>query len=201
MVDIASRYKDAEALSSKESSEVAKAFQKIYSRKFYWPEVLMTDPGKEFFGGVTTLMNKHKVKFQRSEARNHRAQSLVERANRTLSERLFSHQYVQEMITEGRSVEWVKRLPALIKAMNNESVKITGKRSEVLKVKQYKPNYKRVVGLDEERLPPGVKVRLLSNLEKMRVEKKDKQQNQFGVLRLMIYREVLYQLINQSYII
>ena len=65
------------------------------------------------------------------------------------------------MITEGRSVEWVKRLPAVTKAMNNESVKITGKRAEVLKVKQYKPNYKRVVGLDEEALPPGVKVRFL----------------------------------------
>ena len=77
MVNIASRYKDAEALSSKESSEVAKAFQKIYSRKFNWPEVLMTDPGKEFMGSVTTLMSKHKVKFQRSEAGNHRAQSLV----------------------------------------------------------------------------------------------------------------------------
>ena len=82
----------------------------------------MIDPGKEFMGSVTTLMNKHKVKFQRSEAGNHRAQSLVERANRSLSERLFSHQYAQEMMTEGRSVEWVKRLPAVIKAMNNESV-------------------------------------------------------------------------------
>ena len=158
MVDIASRYKDAEALSTKESSEVAKAFQRIYSRKLNWQEVLMTDPGKEFMGSATTLMSKHKVKFQRSEAGNHRAQSLVERANRTLSEKLFSHQYAQEMITEGRSIEWVKRLPAVIKAINNESVKITGKRAEV---KQYKPNYKRVVGLDEERLPPGVKVRFL----------------------------------------
>ena len=167
MVDIASRYKDAEALSSKESSEVAKAFQKIYSRKFYWPEVLMTDPGKEFFGGVTTLINKHTVKSSFKEVKQGITElsprSVVERANRALSERLFSHQYVQEMITEGRSVEWVKRLPALIKAMNNESVKITGKRAEVMKVKQYKPNYKRVVGLDEERLPPGVKVRLLFN--------------------------------------
>ena len=32
-IDIASRYKDAEALVSKESSEVAKAFEEIYSRK------------------------------------------------------------------------------------------------------------------------------------------------------------------------
>ena len=158
-VDIASRYKDAEALSSKESSEVAKAFQKIYSQKLNWPEVLMTDPGKEFMGSVTTLMSKHKVKFQRSEAGNHRAQSFVERANRSLAERLFSHQYAQEMIIEGRSVWWVKRLPFVLKAMNNESAKITGK--EVTKIKHNKPKYKRLVGLDEVRLPPGVKVRFL----------------------------------------
>ena len=31
VIDIALRYKDAEALTSKESSEVAKAFEKIYS--------------------------------------------------------------------------------------------------------------------------------------------------------------------------
>ena len=119
----------------------------------------MVDPGKEFFRFVNILMKKHAVKFQRSEVGNDRAQSFVERANRTLSERLFSHQYAQKMITEGRSVEWVKRLPAVIKAMNNESTKITGQ--ELTEIKYNKPNYKRVVGLDEVRLPPGVKVRFL----------------------------------------
>ena len=49
VVDIASRYKDAETLTTKESSEVAKAFEKIYSRKLKWPEILMVDPGKECF--------------------------------------------------------------------------------------------------------------------------------------------------------
>ena len=63
------------------------------------------------------------------------------------------------MITEGRSVELVKRLPAVIKAMNNESTKITGQ--ELTEIRYNKTNYKRVVGLDEVRLPPGVKVRFL----------------------------------------
>ena len=57
VVDIASRYKDAEPLTSKKLKEVAKAFEKIYSRKLNWPEVLMVDPGREFMGNVTTLMN------------------------------------------------------------------------------------------------------------------------------------------------
>ena len=119
----------------------------------------MVDLGKEFFGSVNTLMKKHAVNIQRSEAGNHRAQSFVEKANRALSERLFSHQYAQEMITEGRSVEWVKRLPFVLKAMKNESAKITVK--EVTEIKHNKPKYKRLVGSDEVRLPPGVKVRFL----------------------------------------
>ena len=43
------------------------------------------------------------------------------------------------MITEGRSVEWVKRLPFALKAMSNESAKITGK--EVTEIKHNKPKY------------------------------------------------------------
>ena len=55
VVDVASRYKDAEPLTSKESSEVAKSFEKIYSRKLKWPVRVIIDPGKEFMGHVTSL--------------------------------------------------------------------------------------------------------------------------------------------------
>ena len=169
VIDIASRYKDAEALTSKESLEVAKAFEKIYSRKLKWPEILMVDPGKEFFGNVATLMTKHKVKFQRSEAGNHRAQAFVERANRTLGEKIFTHQYAQEIAdvqkSKSRSREWVERLPAVLKVMNNEVTRLTGKEpTKVLKsadVSINGTNYGRPVGLDEVKLPPGVKVRYL----------------------------------------
>ena len=46
VVDIASRYKDAEALTSKESKEMTKTFTKIYSTKLRWPNNLMVDTGK-----------------------------------------------------------------------------------------------------------------------------------------------------------
>ena len=169
VVDIASRYKDAEALNTKESSEVAKAFEKIYSRKLKWPEILMVDPGKEFFGNVTTLMNKHKVKFQRSESGNHKTQAFVERANRTLGEKIFTHQYAQEMVdaqkSKNRSREWVERLPAILKVMNNEVTRLTGKEpNQLLKsadVSINEVNYGRPVGLDEVKFPPGVKIRYL----------------------------------------
>ena len=165
VIDVATRYKDAEALSSKESQEVAKAFDRIYSRKLDWPKTLMVDPGKEFMGYVTKLMERHNVKIQRSEAGNHRAQAFVERANRTLGERLFSHQYAQEMVREERSRVWVKRLPAVMKALNSEVIQITGKEPDkaiTLKEVDIKPNsYKRPVGVKEKRLPPGVQVRYL----------------------------------------
>ena len=98
VIDVASRYKDAEALRTKESGEISKCFSKIYSRRLSWPGVLMVDPGREFMGNVSKLMEKHGVSIQRGQAGNHRSQAFVERANKTLSERLFSFQYAQEMV-------------------------------------------------------------------------------------------------------
>ncbi|KXJ06312.1 uncharacterized protein LOC110234463 [Exaiptasia diaphana] len=166
VVDVASRYVHAEALTSKDSSGIAKAFERIYSRKLKWPNTVIVDPGTEFMGDVTKLMKKKGVRIQRSEAKNHKAQSVIERANRTLSERLYSHQYAQEMLLENeRSREWVKRLPEVLEAMNNKPRRITGKETDKavrLKEVDVKPvEYKRPVGLDEVRLPPGVKVRYL----------------------------------------
>ncbi|EDO33121.1 predicted protein [Nematostella vectensis] len=111
-------------------------------------------------------MKKHNVRIQRSEAKNHKAQSVAQRANRTLSERLYSHQYAQEMLSENeRSREWVKRLPKVLEAINSKPRRISGKEPDKavgLKEVDVKPaEYKRSVGLDEVRLPPAVKVRYL----------------------------------------
>ena len=165
VIDVASRYKDAQALRTKESGEISKCFVKIYSRRLSWPGVLMVDPGREFMGSVTTLMGKHGVKIQRGQAGNHRSQAFVERANRTLSERLFSFQYAQEMVKDARSKKWVKRLPQVLKAMNSEPTRLIGKDpSSALGLEQVGVKggeYKRPVGLKEVRLPPGVLVRYL----------------------------------------
>ena len=124
VVDIASRFKAAEPLTSKDSSEVSKAFRKIYKGPLKWPKILQVDPGREFMGAVTEEMRKHDVRIRRGNVNVHRDQGIVERFNRSLSERLFSFQYSQEMNMKSgqRSTEWVKRLPEVVSALNREKL-------------------------------------------------------------------------------
>lgn len=140
IVDVASRYKEAEPLSTKNSSEVAKALEKIYKRSpLKWPKVFQVDPGREFMGDVNKLFAKHNVLIRRGEKEQHRSQSIDERFNRTLSERLFGYQYAEELKnypSKIRSTEWARRLPAVIKALNNEETRLTGKKPvEAIKLK------------------------------------------------------------------
>ena len=126
IVDVATRYKEAEPLMNKTSYQVSEAIKRIYRRSaLSWPNILKIDPGKEFLGEFNTLMKEKKVKVQRGGVGLHRAQGIVERFNRTLAERLFGHQYAQELLnpTE-RSRLWVERLPQVIKALNNEETRL-----------------------------------------------------------------------------
>ena len=169
VVDVASRYKEAEPLSSKESGEVAKAFEKIYSRVLKWPKLLQVDPGREFMGKVNEVMKKHNVSIKRGEAAQHRAQAIVERFNRTLAERLFGHQYAQEILLEARggknvrSTEWVSRLPDVIKALNNEETRLIGmKPVDAIKKKEVKAMGSAPQKLKNEiQIPGNVKLRYL----------------------------------------
>ena len=155
VVDIASRYKEAEPLTLKDSNEVAKAFQAIYKRgPLTWPSMLQVDPGREFMGGVTKEMEKHKTYIRRGRTEIHRDQAIVERFNRTIAERLFGHQYAVEMLHAGRSTVWVKRLPDVVKALNNEVTSLIGKKPAVAikekAVSSLPTKYNRPVGLAEK---------------------------------------------------
>ena len=102
--DEASRFKEAEPLTSKHSDVVRDAFEKNYKRSpLIWPKILKVDPGKEFMASVNSLMNKKGVIVQRGEVGNHTAQGIVERLNKTLAERLFSHQYARND-NDGREI-------------------------------------------------------------------------------------------------
>ena len=65
LVGVGTRYKKAEPLTSRDSKEVVKTFEKIYSRHLKYPKLLQVDPGREFVGAVTQLMIKHSVRIRR----------------------------------------------------------------------------------------------------------------------------------------
>ena len=168
VVDVASRFKEAEPLTSKTAVEVAEALSRIYKRSpLTWPKLLQVDPGKEFMGAVSQLLAKHGVSVRRGRVDVHRDQGIVERFNRTLAERLFGHQYAQEMLSEQRSSEWVARLPAVVAALNGEVTRLIGKRpSEAIRRKAVSarpaaPARYRPIGFKEQKLPLGVGVRYL----------------------------------------
>ena len=93
VVDVTSRFKAAELLTSKYSSEVSKAFQKICKGPSKWPKVLQVDPCREFMADVTREMTKHDVRIRRGNMNVHRDQGITEGFNRILGERLFSFKY------------------------------------------------------------------------------------------------------------
>ena len=161
-----SRYNEAESLTSKTATEVADGLPRIYKRSpLRWPKLLQVDPGREFMGSVSQLLAKHSIQVRRGRADIHRDQGIVERLNRTLVERLFGHQYAQEMrLPSGeRSTELVKRFPSVVATLT----RINGKKhSDAIKAKTLtqKPSSVfpgRPLGLKEQNLTSGVGVRYL----------------------------------------
>ena len=155
-------------MTSRDSSEVSKAFQKIYKGPLKWPKILQVDPGREFMGDVTWEMTKHETGIRRGNVNVHRDQGIVERFNRTLGERLISFQYSQEMNLKSgeRSREWVKRLPEVVKALNNETTRLTGKKPiDAIKEKvveaKASTTHSRPAGKNGKRLDSSVNVRYL----------------------------------------
>ena len=72
IVDVASRYKGSYQLATKNSKEVAQAFQWIYENTpLTYPKALIIDDGKEFYGDTTKLMEKHDVMIQRGDPSQH----------------------------------------------------------------------------------------------------------------------------------
>ena len=161
---MASRYKEA---------EVADGLARIYKRSaLRWPKLFQVDPGRGFMGAVSQLLAKHSVQVRRRRVDFHRDQGVVERWNRTLAERLFVHQYTQEMrLPSGqRSTEWVAWLPSVVAALNGEVTRLTGKKpSDAIKAKMLRHGAQKPssvvpghpVGLEEQKVPSGVGVRYL----------------------------------------
>ena len=116
VVVIASRYKEAEPLTSEDSAEVAKAFQSIYKGSpLKWPRMLQVNPGREFMGSVTKEMENHKTyigrtRFNRTLRRALSAYSAISMVSKTPSRNAPALGPEMLLPSDQRSTAWVKRL-------------------------------------------------------------------------------------------
>ena len=115
-------------MTTKNSKEVAKAFQWIYENTpLTYPKTLIVDNGKEFYRDTTKLMEKHGVMIQGGDPSQHCSQGIMERFNRTLADRLFSYQYHKELEDPSKSNrEWVSRLQNVVSTLNIEKTRLIG---------------------------------------------------------------------------
>jgi len=161
VVDVASRYKEAEPLKNKSSKLVAEALKKIMRRSpLQYPRLIQCDEGAEFKGEVFQLYKSHGTIMRRGIPGVHRNQAIVEAFNKQLAERLFSYQYHKEMEYDERNREWVRRLPDVIKAMNEEvSARLGLSPIEAIK-KDIVPDKSKKI-LDSHVIPLNTRVRYL----------------------------------------
>ena len=165
IVDVASRYKGSYQLTTKNAKEVAQAFLWIYENTpLTYPKMLIVDDGKEFYGDMTKLMEKHDVIIQRGDPSQHRSQGIVERFNRTLTDRLFTYHYHKESEDPSeRTREWVSRLQNVVSSLNNEKTRLIGmKPIDAIKQTLVEQGFSQSIKEYEEKLfDVGTKVRYL----------------------------------------
>ena len=165
VVDVASSYKEAEPLSSKTAAEEADALSRIYRRgPLKWPKLLHVDPGQEFMGAVSQVLAKHgfcstwSCWYPSGSGHCRTLQSDASIWCTSLPRRCGSQR--------ARGPQWVKRLPAVVAALNGEVTRLTDKKPRDAiragRVAQ-KPSLPadRPVWLQEQKLPSGVGVRYL----------------------------------------
>ena len=165
IVDVASRYKGSYQLATKNSKEVAQAFQSISENTLLtYPKTLIIDNGKEFYGDTAKLLEKQDVIIQRGDPSQHRSQGIIERFNRALADRLFSYQYHKELEDPSKSSrEWVSRLQNVVSALNNEKTRlIEMKPADAIEQTLLKQGFSQPVkDYKEKLLDVGTKVRYL----------------------------------------
>ena len=128
-IDVASRYKVARLMRTKQAKDVADMIADIYKvGPLTWPKVFQCDNGSEFKAEVPKMLEKHDVKIRRATTKyKHTHTAFVEALNKILAENLFKVQDAQELNNpEKISSTWVKHLYRLVDELNNTETKMIG---------------------------------------------------------------------------
>ena len=93
-----------------------------------YSKIFQCDNGSEFKGEVTKMLEKHEVKIQNVTTKyKHTHTAFVKALNKTLTERLFKVQDMQELNDpEKVSSRWVKHLYGLVDELNDTTTEMIG---------------------------------------------------------------------------
>jgi hypothetical protein len=138
-IDVASRFKVARPLRTKQAREVAEMIADIYksTSSLTWPEQVQVDNGTEFKAEVKKLFEKHNVAYNNATTKyKHKHTAFVESYNKVLAARLFKAQDAQELNDpELVATTWVKQLYKIVDQLNNtKTVMIKMKPKEAIKL-------------------------------------------------------------------
>ena len=128
-IDVASRYKVARPLRTKQAKDATEIIANIYKvSPLTYPKIFHCDNGSEFKAEVTKLLEKHGVRIRRTRTKyKHTHTAFVEALNKMLTERLFKVQDVQELNDPNKvSATWVRQLYGLVDELNNIETQMTG---------------------------------------------------------------------------
>ena len=116
-------------MKTKKVSEVADMFKDIYRKgRLKYPKELHVANGTEFKVDVFKLMNEHDMELVSVTTKyHHNFTAFIDRVNKTLAERLFKAQDVQELQNPTKDSKiWVKYLKKAVTRLNSEKTRMLG---------------------------------------------------------------------------
>ena len=139
-IDVASRYKVARPLRTKQAKDVAEMIADIYKvGPLTYPKIFQCNNDSEFEAEVTKMLEKHEVRIQHVMTEyKHTHTAFVEALNKILTERLFKVQDALELNDPDKvSATWVKHLYGLVGKLNDTETDMIGmKPKDVIKLNQ-----------------------------------------------------------------
>ncbi|POG69266.1 hypothetical protein GLOIN_2v1777358 [Rhizophagus irregularis DAOM 181602=DAOM 197198] len=172
IIDVATRFKDASSITSRNSLEIWNAVKEIFedpSNNLTWQTLLMTDGDASFRGAFFRGMQQYNVPIRVVDLYSLESLALIKAFKKRIAELIYKVQYaIEGRLTDGeQSRLWKKILKKYIDYLNNSKTRFIGMspaRAMTLEEVESKPSRKakRAIGKDEEiKLQKGTAVRYL----------------------------------------
>lgn len=120
-IDVASRFKWAQPLTTKYAKDALEAFKKM-NIPLEKVKIINTDGGGEFLKEFKSFIVSKNIEFKVNRPSDHLA--FVESFNKHLSNKLFEHEFKKELETQSPNKEWVGILQETVNEMNSQKTRL-----------------------------------------------------------------------------